>query len=163
MPGEAHRALQWVGIPAGAPRAMPGNASAWVRTTRDQAPRSRGPASGAINPSRQAGAQQPEELRQTYRDNSPGWTGDEGIHQLRPHPVRAACGELRQIRSGSIPSRGLSGERIILTVRPGQQGSCPQVSMAGNLGKARQHSHYHRRRDRKRGLTAPPRRFPPNC
>ena len=42
-----------------------------------------------------------------------------------PGPVRAACGELRQIRGGSIPSWGLWGERIILTVNPGSRETPP--------------------------------------
>ena len=104
-------------VPAGAPRAMPGNASARERTKRDQALRSRCPATGSINP------------------NSPDWcptAGGPGSNSNRRTgpgtkgyvnsvaPFRAACGAQCQIRSGSIPSWGLSGERIILTVIPGQ-------------------------------------------
>ena len=68
-------------------------------------------------------ARQPEELRQTP---TAGLDRGRRDSSTPPVPVRAACGELRRIRSGSIPSWGLSGERIILTVRPGHQGSRPQ-------------------------------------
>ena len=47
----------------------------------------------------------------------------------------AACGELRRIRIGGIPSWATSGERIILAVKPVRQGSRTQVSMVGNLGQ----------------------------
>ena len=161
MPGEAHRALQWVGVPAGAPRAVPGNASAWVRTERDQAPRSRGPAPGAINPSRQTGAQQPEELRQTpTRRAGPGtkgfinsvWSGPRCLRRATSNPQRqhSLAGTFRRANHpyGQTRATGI--------VPPGFYGRKPWI-------KARQHSHYHRRRSNKRGRTAPPRGFPPNC
>ena len=81
IPGEAHRALRLgrystpgTGMPcearpcapvgwgcrAGAPQARPTNASAWVRTKRDQTLRPRRPMRGAINSSQRTGAQRPE-------------------------------------------------------------------------------------------------------
>ena len=113
------------------------NASARVGTQRDQPPRPRCPATGAVNsnspdrcpadpggqPEPLDGARQPEELRQTP---TAGLDRGRRAASNPPGPVRAACGELRQIRSGSIPSWGLSGERIIPTVNPGNRDSCPQ-------------------------------------
>ena len=46
--------------------------------------------------------------------------------------------------AAAFPRGRPRGERIIPRVEPGQQGPCPQVSMAGNTGKARQRNHYHR-------------------
>ena len=167
MPGETPPCASVNRVPAVAPRAVPVNASTWVGPERDQSHPPRRPVAGVTSSRHRTGAQRPEgsapergtvarqqeELRQT-----PTAGLDRGLRtsSTPPGPVRAACGELGQIRSGSIPSWGPSGERIILTVRPGQQGSRPQVSMAGNLGKARQHGHYHNCRASKRPLAAPP-------
>ena len=54
------RALRWVGVRAGAPQTRPTNASAWVRTERDQTLRPHRPMTGAINSNHGTGAQQPE-------------------------------------------------------------------------------------------------------
>ena len=107
------RALRWVGVPAGAPRAAPADASAWVRTERGQTLRPRRPMTGAINSNHRTGAQQPEgSAPATERCpageglNTPTAGLDRGRRTCTLQPsARAACGELRQIRSGSIPSR----------------------------------------------------------
>jgi len=63
--------------------------------------------------------------RRAYHSNPLDWTGDEGLHQLRLVRSALLAESSRQIRSGSIPSWGPLGERIILTVRPGLEGAPP--------------------------------------
>jgi len=143
----------WLGIPrrgldsgrGAASRAV--NASARVGTQRDQPPRPRCLATRAVNPNSPDGcpadpggqpgpldgARQLEELRQTP---TAGLDRGRRAASNPPGPVRAACGELRQIRSGSIPSWGLWGERIIPTVYPGNRESCPQDFYGGKPWKS---------------------------
>ena len=115
MPCEAPPCAPWVGVPAGAPRAEAVNASAWVRTKRDQTLRPQvqrkmrsTPAAGPVpddwsdqTPMRLAGARRLKDQRQTP---TAGLDRGRRDSSTPPDPVRAACGELRQIRSGSIPS-----------------------------------------------------------
>ena len=168
------RAPRWVLVPAGAPRAEPTNASAWVRPERDQTLRPRRPMSGAINPNHRTGAQRPEgsapatercPTGQGLKHSNPlDWTGDGGLHQLRL--IRSALLAESYVKSAAAAfPRGRPFQRAnqIRQVIPGQQGSCPQISMVGNLGKAKQHGHYHNLRSRKRGPAPPPRRFSPKC
>ena len=103
------------GVPAGAPRAEAVNASAWVRTKRDQTLRPQvqrkkrsTPTAGPVpddwsdqTPMRLAGARRLKDQRQTP---TAGLDRGRRDSSTPPDPVRAACGELRQIRSGSIPS-----------------------------------------------------------
>ena len=59
--------------------------------------------------------------------------------------VRAACGELSQIRSGSSSLVGdHSGERIILQIRPGLRDHAPRFLWLETLEKAKQCVHYYR-------------------
>ena len=151
---------------AGPPRGEPANASASARTKRDQTlrpgsngrsdqlqPQDRCPTTGAIK--LRCAGRVPDGCRTNVKLQPPDWTGDEGIHQLRRSGPRC----LRRARSNPQRQHSLVGdpsrERIIRQVIPGQQGSCPQISMAGNLGKAKQHGHCRRCRDRRRGLPAP--------
>ena len=90
------------------------------------------PATGGISSEPLNGARREKDLNTP----PPDWTGNEGLKHPA-NPARAACRELRQIRSGSIPSwADPSGERIIRQVIPGLKGDAPKISMAGNLGKA---------------------------
>ena len=53
------------------------------------------------------------------------------------HPARAACGELRQIRSGSIPSRETLGRaNQILRVCPGNRDRAPRFLWPETLDKS---------------------------
>ncbi len=77
------------------------------------------------------------------------WTEDGGLEHSAGS-ARAACGEQSQIRSGSIPSWATFGRaNQSLWSNPGNRERAPKISMAGNLGKARQHSHYQPARLRK--------------
>ena len=142
-------------VPAGAPRAMPGNASAWVRTKRDQTPRSRCPATGAINPNSPdwcptAGGAASNSNRRT----GPGtkgyvnsvWSGPRCLRSARSNPQRqhSLVGTFRRANHpyGHTRATGIAP--------PGFYGRKPWI-------KARQHSHYHGRRSTKRGPAAPPR------
>ena len=70
------------------------------------------------------------------------WTEDGGLEHSAGS-ARAACGEQSQIRSGSIPSWATFGRaNQSLGSDPGNRERAPKISMAGNLGKARQRSHY---------------------
>ena len=140
----------WIGIPGEAQPCAPvgfgsgwgaaretRNASAWVRTERDQTPRPRRPMAGAINPNHRTGAQQPEESApatercptgQGLKHSNPlDWTGDGGLHQLRL--VRSVLLAESYVKSAAAAfPRGLPFQRAnqIRQVIPGQQGSCPQ-------------------------------------
>ena len=188
MPGET-RPCASVGFGSGWGAARETrNASAWVRTERDQTLRPRRPMKGAINSSHRTGAQQPEgsapatercpageglkhssrrtvqrakDLNTPTRWTGPGTEGYVNSAWSGPRCLRRATSNpQRQHSLVGDPSR----ERI-RSVRsyPGNRDRAPKISMVGNLGKAKQHGHYHSRRDRKRGLAAPPRRFSPNC
>ena len=78
--------------------------------------------------------------RRAYHSNPLDWTGDEGLNQLRLIRSALLAESLRQIRSGSVPSWGLSGERIILTVRPGLEGGAPRFLWRETLEKPDNHS-----------------------
>ncbi len=113
IPGEARPCAPVGWVPAGAPQARPTNASAWVRTKRDQTLRPSRPMKGAINSNHRTGAQRPEgSAPATERCpageglNTPTAGPDRGRRTCTLQPsAHAACGELRQIRSGSAPSR----------------------------------------------------------
>ena len=91
------------------------------------------PAPGGINSPLLNGARREKDLNTPAAGLDRGWRAASNP----PGPVRAACGELHRIRSGSIPSWGPLGERIIPTVNPGNKDRAPKVSVAGNPGKAR--------------------------
>ena len=144
VPGEARRALQRVesqpgrrqryrrtprpGENGAGPTAPFPSAAGWSGQLR---PTDGCPATGGISPGPLNGARQPEDL------NTPTAGLDRGrrAKSTPPGPVRAACGELRRIRSGSIPSWGLSGERIILTVNPGNRDRAPRFLWPETLEK----------------------------
>ena len=140
LPGEARRAPR-VEVPAGAPRVEPADASGWMRTKRRYTLRPLRPVAGAINPGLRTDAQRARDQRQP---RPPDWTDDEGpasTPSLRPAlPAESYL----ESAAAAFPRGRPWGERIIPRVGPGQQGPCPQVSMAGNTGKARQRNHYHR-------------------
>ena len=94
------------------------------------------PDEGGISSHQRTGAEQPEGSTPTTercpagegleRSNRRTLAGNEGLHHFVT-PARAACGELRQIRSGSVPSWATS--------RPARAEGEPQISMAGTAGK----------------------------
>ena len=72
---------------------------------------------------------------------------------------------LRRARSNPQRQDSLVGDpsrERIRSVRsyPGNRDRAPKISMVGNLGKAKQHGHYHSLRSIKRGLAAPPQQIP---
>lgn len=139
------RDAPWVGIPAGTRVAT--TSTARPRRERSTARRSmpsaqRPERSTPVTwrvPSSRSGQLQPLNGVQRARDQRQTPTGglDRGRRDSStpPGPARAACGEQSQIRVGSIPSWGPSGERIIPTVRPGQQGPCPRDFYGGKPRK----------------------------
>ena len=107
------------------------------------------------------GVQRAKDLNTPTRWTGPGTEGY--INSVGSGPCclrRATSNPQRQHSLVGDPSR----ERI-RSVRsyPGNRDRAPKISMVGNLGKAKQHGHYHSLRSTKRGLAAPPRRFSPNC
>ena len=136
VPGEARRALRVVGVPAGAPPAVPVNASARAGTVRDQPRRTRCPTTGAVNsespdrcpatggisPGPLNGRPAAGGLKHSDRRAGPetescvesAWSGPRCLRRATSNPQR------------QHPSWGLWGERIIPTVNPGNRESCPQ-------------------------------------
>ena len=162
-------ALRWVLVPAGAPRAEAINASAWVVRTRHgtrQVPVARWqerstPITGRVPSDRRDQPRPPNGVQRVKDLNTPTrWTGPgtEGyINSAWSGPrclQRATSNPQRQHSLVGDPSR----ERI-RSVRsyPGNRDRAPKISMVGNLGKAKQHGHYHSLRSIKRGLATPPR------
>ena len=85
----------------------------------------------------------------SVKPRPPDWTEDRGLEHSAGS-ARAACGEQSQIRSGSIPSWATFGRaNQSLWSNPGNRERAPKISMAGNLGKARQRNHYQPARRRK--------------
>lgn len=64
----------------------------------------------------------------------------EGVHQLR-RPVRAACEGVHTPRRQQFPRGRPSGYSVDPSGHARAQGSRPQVSMVGNLGKAEHRAH----------------------
>ena len=141
------------------------------------------PADEAINPNRQTITQRQERSTPTVRrmssdgsdqlqspDGCPAGEGlitpTAGLDRGRRTSVNsvvsaraASCGELGQVRFGSIPSWATGGERIILQSDPCNRDRAPRFLWSETLEKAKQCSHYHRSRRRKRGPARPPRRI----
>ena len=176
MPCEAPPCAPVGWVPAGAPRGEPANASAWVRTKRDQSLRPQGPTAEAINLSRRTGARRPERSNSDAPDGCPTAEGPTSNSNRRTGPgtesyvKSVGSGPCCLRRATSNPQRqhslvGDPSRERIRSVRsyPGNRDRAPKISMVGNLGKAKQHGHYHSLRSIKRGLAAPPRRFSPNC
>ena len=146
MSGEAHRAPRWSWLPAGAPRGTHRRRSLGENGARSNAP---SPSSAARSDWLMPPGRVPSSRRDQPRTAERSPTG-EGISTPTAGPgpetkdlnTPSACPRCLQratsIRSGSAPSwANLQGERINPLGRTRAE-ECPQVSRAGNTGKARQ-------------------------
>ena len=81
---------------------------------------------------------------------------------LNTPPVRSALPAESNLKSavGSIPSWAPGESESIPKVNPGNRDRAPKISMAGNLGKARQRSYY--QPDSARGIDSPCGGYHPN-
>ena len=165
------RALRWVVVPAGAMRRTT-TTPAMLRTkARSNAPspppndRSDQlqspdgcPAAGGISSEPPDGCPVVEGIKHSNRRTGPGT--ESYVKSVGSGP---RC--LRRARSNPQRQHSLVGDpsrERIRSVRsyPGNRDRAPKISMVGNLGKAKQHGHYHSLRSIKRGLAAPPRQIP---
>ena len=157
----ADRAPQrWVGVPAGAPRAEAINASASARTKRDQTLR---PGSNGRSDQLQPQDRCPMAEGPTSNSNRRTGPGTKGfINSV--DPARAACGELGQIRSGSIPSwETLPESESSVRSDPGNRDRAPRFLWSETLVKPNNAVIVAAAAARRRGLPAPPTATSPKC
>ena len=74
--------------------------------------------------------------RRAYHSNPLDWTGNEGLHQLRQSGPRCLQRAYVKSAAAAFPLGDLRESESSLRSDPGSRGR-PQVSMAGNPGKAR--------------------------
>ena len=166
-------APQRVGVPAGAPRAEAINASASARTKRDQTlrpgsngrsdqlqPQDRCPTTGAFNSDAPDGCPMAEgPTSNSNRRTGPGTKGF--INSVGP--ARAACGELGQIRSGSIPSwETLPESESSVRSYPGNRDRAPRFLWPETLVKPNNAVIVAAPAALKEGLRHPLRQLPPS-
>ena len=129
------------------------------------------PADEAINSKRQTGVQRekrstplarPGVQREKDQRQTPTAGLDRGRRDTSTPSIRSVLLAESYVKSAAaaFPHGRPSGERIIRQVRPGQQGSRPQVSMAGNLGKSLTTQPLSPLRNRNERACRPP---PANC
>ncbi len=132
-------------VPGRAPRVESADASARPGTGRDQSRRTPRPQTGAINSELPDGCPEVGGLEHSNRRTGP--KTEEYVNSALSGP---RC--LRRAISNPQRQHSLVGDpgesESIPRAGPGQQGLWPQVSMAGNTGKARQRNHYQSPRSR---------------